>query len=137
MFSKTNLVSTLSTAVWGFLGGWIFWGMIVDPILADHNSATGIMRAEPDMVHLIIGCIVVGFFFSSIYRRYARESYTLSSGANFGIMVGLLIGLGEGLINFSVMNMLDITGTFINAITYAVFYAIMGAVAGLIYQKVG
>lgn len=136
MFSKTNLVSTLATAVWGYLGGWILWGMITDPILVDYNSATAIMKEMPDMVHLILGCIFSGFFFSYIYGRFARENYTLSSGMHYGVLIGLFIGLGEGLVNMSVMNMLDFTGTMINAVTNVVFFAIMGAIAGLVYQKV-
>ena len=137
MFSKTNLISTLATAVWGYLGGWILWGMIADPLLANYNMAGNLMKEMPDMFHLILGCILVGFFFSYIYRRFARESYGPGSGIHYGILVGLLIGLGEGLINMSVMNMLDFTGTMINAMTYVVFYAIMGAIAGIVYQKVG
>lgn len=137
MFSKTNLISTLATAVWGYLGGWILWGMITDPILVDYNSAGDIMKEMPDMFHLILGCILSGFFFSYIYSRYARESYTLSSGMQYGALIGLFIGLGEGLINMSVMNMLDFTGTMINAVTNVVFFAIMGAIAGIVYQKVG
>ena len=137
MFSKTNLVSTLATAVWGYLGGWVLWGMITDPMLVDHNSAGNIMKEIPDMFYLILGCILVGFFFSYIYSKFAGDSYGIGTGVNFGILVGLLVGLGEGLINMAVMNMLDFTGTIINAITYAVFYAAMGAVAGIVYQKVG
>lgn len=137
MFSKTNLISTLTTAVWGYLGGYILWAMIADPMLESHNSATGIMKEMPDMVHLIIGCIIVGLFFSFLYGKYAKDSYGAASGIQFGLLIGLLIGLGEGLVNMSVMNMLDFTGTMINAVTYIVFYGIMGAVAGIVYQKVG
>ena len=135
MLSKSNLISTLVTAVWGYFGGWILWGMIVDPMLADHNSATGIMREMPDMVHLIIGCFIVGFFFSGIYGKWGQGNYGAGSGFQYGALIGLLIGLGEGMVNMSVMNMLDFTGTIINAVTYVVFYGIMGLLAGLIYQK--
>lgn len=138
MFSKANLVSTLVTAIWGYFGGWLIWGMLVDPILTEHTSAaaSGIMREMPDMVHLIIGCLIVGFFLSSIYNKWGSTNYGPSGGFTFGIMIGVLMGFGEGMVNFAVMDMMDLTGTLINAITYAVFYGIMGLLAGLVYSKV-
>ena len=119
MFSKSNLISTLVTAVWGYFGGWLIWGMLVDPILTEHSTATGIMREMPDMVHLIIGCIIVGFALSTIYSKWANGNFSPTTGMT----------------NFAVMDMLDLTGTLINGVTYVVFYAIMGLLAGLVYQK--
>lgn len=137
MFSKANLVSTLVTAIWGYFGGWLIWGMLVDPILTEHTSAaaSGIMREMPDMVHLIIGCLIVGFLLSSIYSKWGIANYGASSGLTFGILIGLLMGFGEGMVNFAVMDMMDLTGTLINGVTYAVFYGIMGLLAGLVYSK--
>jgi hypothetical protein len=135
MLSKSNLISTLATAVWGFFGGWILWGILVDPLLADHNSAVGIMKEMPDMFHLVVGCLITGFIFSTIYSKYSQGNHGFVSGLNYGCWIGLLIGLGEGMVNMSVMNMLDFTGTLINAVTYVVFYAIMGGIAGMVYQK--
>lgn len=135
MFSKSNLISTLVTAVWGYLGGWLLWGMLMDPILEQHNSATELMKEMPDMVHLIIGCLVVGFALSTIYSKWANGNFSPTSGLTLGVWVGILLGFGEGIVNMSVMNMLDITGTLLNGVTYIVFYAVMGLLAGLVYQK--
>jgi len=46
MFSKTNLISTLATAVWGFLGGYLIWGLILDPFNADHTIRAGCTPAR-------------------------------------------------------------------------------------------
>ena len=135
MFSKSNLISTLVTAVWGYLGGWVLWGMLMDPILQEHNSATGVMKEMPDMFHLIIGCIIAGFAFSTIYSKWSNGNYSAMSGLTYGVWVGILLGFGEGLVNMAVMNMLDFTGTLLNGITYIVFYAVMGLLAGMVYQK--
>ncbi|MEZ4874275.1 MAG: hypothetical protein R2793_02160 [Flavobacteriaceae bacterium] len=135
MFSKSNLISTLVTAVWGYLGGWLLWGMLMDPILEEHTSGSSLMREMPDMVHLIIGCLIVGFAFSTIYSKWANGNYSPTSGIGYGIWIGILLGFGEGLVNFAVMDMLDITGTLLNGLTYIVFYAVMGLLAGLVYQK--
>ncbi|HPF11139.1 MAG TPA: hypothetical protein PKW08_06370 [Flavobacteriaceae bacterium] len=137
MLSKSNLISALVTAAWAYFGGWLLWGMVGDQMMDGHMLTEGLMRADDqiDMVHLIIGSLVVGFFFSGIYRKYGQSNYGASSGFLYGVLIGLLIGLGEGLVNYAVMNMTDITGVFINAVIYMVFYGIMGLLAGLIYQK--
>jgi len=138
MFSKANLVSTIVTTIWGCAGGFLLWGILADPFLADHlGSATGLMKEPLDVVHLILGCLVQGFAFSTLYGKWASDGASASNGMNFGIWVGILIGLGGGLINFATGNMLDIVGTLANAVVYVVFFAIMGLLAGLIYNKMG
>lgn len=136
MFTKTNIISALVAAVWGYLGGWLLWGIIVDPILTEHSGmATSVMREMPDMVHLVIGCLIVGLVFATIYSKWGSSGYGASSGMQYGVWIGLLLGLGEGMVNFAVMDILDITGTLINAGTYVVFYAVMGLLVGLVYGK--
>ncbi|MDD7886882.1 hypothetical protein [Flavivirga sp. 57AJ16] len=135
MFSKTNLISTIMTAIWGFFGGWLLWGIIGDPILAEHTMTSGLMKEMPDMALLAIGCLIVGFAFSTIYSKWDRGTYSFSHSAQFGIWIGILIGLGSGLINHSTSHILDLPGTIINAIIYVVHFAIMGILASLVYKK--
>ena len=135
MFSRTNLISTLATAVWGFLGGYLLWGLIGDPILKNHMNISELMRETPDMVILGLGCLVVGFAFSTIFSKWARGHHSLAEGASFGLWIGILLGLGEGLIDFSTANMLDMTGTLINTVIYIVHFVVMGIIASLVYDK--
>ncbi|GAA3617158.1 hypothetical protein Q4Q39_00485 [Flavivirga amylovorans] len=135
MFSKTNLISTIITTIWGFLGGWLLWGIIGDPMLKDHTINGDLMKEAPDMALLAIGCLIVGFAFSTMYSKWARGSHGISQGVQFGIWVGILIGLGSGLIDHSTSNLLDLSGTIINAIIYIVHFAIMGILASTSYNK--
>ena len=136
MFSKANIISSIVTTIWGFAGGYLLWGLIGDPLLADHmGSATGLMKDPPDMVHLGIGTLIQGFAFSALYGKWANGTFSAANGLNFGLWFAILVGLGAGLINFATSNMLDITGTFMNALIYAVFFIVMGALAGLVYKK--
>lgn len=135
MFSKTNLISTLVAAVWGFLGGWVLWGMIGDPMLKDHMVTSGLMKEMPDMVMLLIGCIIVGFAFSNMYSKWARGTHGVSHGAQFGIWTGVLIGLGGGLIDHATSNILDLSGSIMNGIIYIVHFAIMGILVSLVFGK--
>ncbi|NND63188.1 MAG: hypothetical protein HKN48_08340 [Flavobacteriaceae bacterium] len=137
MFSKANLISTLVTAIWGLGGGFLLWGIVADPLLQDHLMTQGMMKDPIDMVHLALGCIIQGFGFSSIYRKYGATNYGVNSGLGMGILAAIMVGLGEGLIDFATANLLDIQGTLVNFVVYLVFFGITGLLAGLVYKKLG
>ncbi len=136
MFSKANIISTIVATIWGFAGGYLLWGILADPMLQNHlGSATGIMKDPPDFIHLLLGCLIVGFTLSTIYSKWANGEFSATSGLNLGIWIGVLMGLGSGFIEFSTSNMLDLTGTLINGVVYIVHFAIMGLLVGLVYNK--
>ncbi|MEM7086656.1 MAG: hypothetical protein AAF489_10770 [Bacteroidota bacterium] len=137
MFSKANLVSTLVATVWGVGGGFLLWGVIGDPMMADHMLMDGLMKDPPDMLYLVLGCLVQGFAFATIYGKSGADHYGAASGVKYGAFVALLIGLGGGLINYATGNMMDLTGVFMNFVIYIVFFVIMGLLTGLIYKKMG
>ncbi len=136
MFSKTNLISTLVTTAWSVLGGFLLWGLIADPFFQDHlGTATGTMKEAPDFVPIIIGSLFGGFAFSTLYSKWARGAHSLGQGAQFGVWIGILVGLGDRVIEYGVANLLDKTGTIVNALIYIIFFLIMGVLASLVYGK--
>ena len=136
MFSKVNLTSTLVTAIWGFFGGYLLWGVIADPILMDHlGTANMTIKEMPDMMYLSIGCILTGLFFSTLFSKWSKGAHSISQGVEFGIVVGLLLGFGSGFIDLSTMGILDPTGTIINGVVYIIHFAIMGILASMVYNK--
>ncbi len=136
MFSKTNLVSTLVAGLWGFFGGYLLWGIIGDPMLVDYmGTATGVMKETPDFAHLALGCLIAALAFSSVYSKWARGAHSASQGMQFGVWIGVLLGLGSGLIDFATANILDLSGTLINAVIYVVHFAVMGVLVSLVYNK--
>lgn len=136
MFSKKNLISTLVTAIWAFLGGYLLWGILGDPFLMEHlGSGAGTMQETPDFLYLIIGCVILACAFSTIYSKWGRDSYSATNGAQFGIWLGILLGFGSGIIDYATANILDMTGTLVNGVIYIVFFIVMGVLAGLVYSK--
>lgn len=119
----------------------LFWwlpilGFIADPILMDHLGTANITVKEmPDMLYLAIGCVLVGLFFSHIFSKWSRGAHSVSQGAEFGIMIGLLIGFGNGFIDMSTVGILDVTATLMNGVVYIVHFEIMGALASVMYNK--
>lgn len=137
MFAKNNLVATIVAAIWSFGGGFLLWGVLAADFLDNHlGSATGLMKDPPDFVHLALGCIVQGLAFCTIFRKWGAAAYSALEGMRFGLLVGLLVGFGDGLINYATSNMLDITGALVNGLIYIIFYAVMGLIVGLIYKQV-
>lgn len=136
MFSKTNLISTLITTIWGFLGGYLLWGIIADPFLMNHlGSATGVPKEAPNFGLLALGCLITGFIFSTIYSKWARGHNSLSEGFKFGALIGVLLGFGNGIIDQSTTNIMDMTGSIVNGFVYVIHFAIMGILASMIYKK--
>jgi len=135
MFSKTNLISTIVSTLWAYFGGFLVWVIIATPLMEGHEgTATGVWKEVPDHLHLVIGCLIFAFAFSTIYSKLAG-GFTISSGVQFGLWVGIMLGFGEGIINLGVANFSDLTGTIISGILSIVFYVIMGALVGLVYNK--
>lgn len=138
MFSKTNLISTLATAVWGFLGGYLIWGLILDPFNADHmGTATGVMKDQDNILfmYVALGSLITGFVLSILYSKWARGTHSIMQGASFGGCIGVIVGFGDRLVEYGVANLLDLTGTIANGIAYIVFFAVMGIFASLCYGK--
>ncbi|WP_228850432.1 hypothetical protein [Aegicerativicinus sediminis] len=135
MFSKPNIIATIATTLWAFFGGYLIWGIIGDPLLSNYVSGPDIMRENPDYFHLLVGCLLMGFAFSTIYGKWANGIFNLASGVKFGFLLALLSGLGEGLIDYSTTNLISISGALLNAVLYFVFYVAMGIIAAMVYRK--
>lgn len=137
MFKKTNLVSTIVTTIWGFMGGYLLWGILADPFLNSHlGTAAGVPKEMPEWGLLALGCLIQAFAFSSIFKQWGPAHYTTSDGVKYGILTGILVGFGNELINHSTTNVFDLTGALVNGMIYILFYAVMGFLAGLVYNKV-
>ena len=136
MFSKTNLISGIVTALWGFFGGYLLWGVLTAPFLDNHlGSAIGVGKTTPEFLLLALGCLISGIVFSFFYANYSNGKHSISKGLNFGLLMGIYVGVGHGLINHATSNILDMTGTLANMLIYIVFLVIMGILASVVYNK--
>ena len=136
MLSKTNVIAYVLGSLWTYFGGFILWGLIGDPLLKNHlGSATGLMKEEPDHLFLLLGCIILAIITTIIYKKWARGHHSISEGAQFGLLLGLLAGFASGMIDYSTGNMLSLSGFFINGLIYVVYYVILGVILSLIFNK--
>lgn len=135
MFSKANLISTLVATIWGMGGGFLLWGILAEPYMVDHIMVDGLMKEPLEVVYLIIGTLIQAFAFATIYSKFGAGHYGAGNGFTFGIWMAILIGLGEGLVDFATSNMMNLHGTLVNFVVYLVFFGIMGLLVGLVYGK--
>lgn len=138
MFLKNNLITTIVTAIWAFMGGYLLWGILGDSFLNEHlgaGASKNMANGEPNFAMLALGCLIMAWAFTTIYSKWAGDTHGISQGVQYGLLVGILFGFGSGIIDHATANMLDMTGTLVNGIIYIVFYVIMGILASLVYGK--
>lgn len=133
MFSKSNLLATLVGGIAMFVLGYVLWGMLGESLNAD-NVLTNVMKAEPDFIHLFLGCLISAFAMSTLYGKWARGHHSAKEGAEFGIWIGIFVGLGMGLIWFATSTMMNFTGHLIDAVLNIIYYILIGVIIALIYK---
>ncbi len=135
MFSKSNLLATLATAIFLFFGGWLIWGILTVDFFAEHaGSATGVLKDPGDLVYVALGSLLQAFFMSTIYSKWARGVHSAKEGLEFGALVGAFLGLGLGLLWYGLANLSDLTGVFAEAVLDIIFMGIAGVIIAVVYK---
>ncbi len=137
MFSKANLLATLAGFAVLFLGGWVFYDMLAASFYESHMTEAGaaVMREEPNMVMIALGCLVQAFIMSVIYSKWARGIHSAKEGLEYGALIGAFLGFGVWLLNHGVMEHGDTTALIVDGIWSIVHYALVGLVIALVYKQ--
>ena len=133
MFLKSNLLATLVGGIAMFVLGYLLWGLLGESLNGD-NVLTNVMKAEPDFIHLFLGCLISAFTMSTLYGKWASGHHSIKEGAEFGILIGIFVGLGMGLIWFATSTMMNLTGHLIDAVLNIIYYILIGVIIALIYK---
>ncbi len=135
MFSKPNIISTLIATIWAYLGGYLLWDVIGDPIFKDHKgSAMNVEKYEPEMLLMLAACAVSAFAFSTIYGKFSTKKHGIGSGIFYGFLISLF-GISYAMISYSMTNLMDATGAFYDAVINVFYYLVMGALVGVVYRS--
>lgn len=133
MFTKQNLLATLAGFVTMFLLGFVIWGMALTGFFQEH-SINDVMKDPPDLITIALGNLIATFALSSLYGKWARGVHSLSEGFQFGLWIGIFVGLGLGLLWCGTTELMDTTGYVVEAVLDILFYAIIGAVIAVVYK---
>ena len=136
MFSKANFISTIICAFWAFFGGYLLWGILAEPILQEFaTKAPNQLNPMPDFSMLAIGCVIMAFSFSTTYSKWARGIHHTKHGIEFGCWLGVLLGFGNGIIDYATDPIFNLYGTLINGIVFCLFFTIMGILASFCFSR--
>lgn len=134
MFSKTNLLATLVSAIVMFFLGYLIWGLATVNFFTEH-TIVNTMKEVPDLGLIALANLIGTFIMSTLYSKWARGHHSLGQGFEFGALIGAFVGLSMGLLWYATANMMDLTAHVIEAILDIVFYGIIGICIALVYQK--
>ncbi len=122
-------IATVVGTVFIFLLDMVWYTMIMKDSMDMPNAR---LNAEgqpyPDMMWMIIGYVVFALAFSAIYAAWTGGSSKVSSGLNFGLWAGLLVGLSQNLMWYSLTTLMTLS----QAMTDSVYTIVKCILLGII-----
>ena len=129
---KKLLIATLVGTIVFFLLGWVIWGIILDPINADHVIEYEGLRPEyPNLSLIAASCLAFSLMLCYIYLKWANIK-TFMTGAKAGALISVLVGLNYSLMMKASMNLVDWTVVGTDTIGNLVWGFVGGGVVGLV-----
>jgi uncharacterized protein with PQ loop repeat len=131
MNTNKILLSALVGGVVLFLMGWLVYGILLADFL-DANTgqaAKGLAKEPIIMWAIIVANLAMGLLLAIIFGRWA-EIKTFSTGAVAGAVIFLLMSIGYNLSVFSMFDLMNLTGSLVDAVVWAVHGAVAGGVVG-------
>ena len=77
----------------------------------------------------------MAYLFSTIYEKWGIDSYSLRSGIQFGVLIGLFFGAGIGLVMYETEMRITAIGHVFDAVFWVVTYAVTGVMASVVYKR--
>ncbi len=137
MTAKTRIMATLAGFVVLFMLGWLLYGMLLmDFFVANAGSATGVNRAEDEMVWwaLIVGNVLQAYLLVYIFGKWANIT-TFAEGLKGGAMIGLILGYAYDLIMYGTTNIMNLTAALVDPLIAAVMMGLAGGVIGWVLGR--
>jgi hypothetical protein len=125
---KKFFTAFMAAFIFLFVFGFLWYGTLMR---GAHEEVQALFRTKPDFPWLILGHIVMAFFFTILCVRFVPAG-GLGAGAALGILVGLVYA-GPHLISFAVQPLTTkiLCGWIVGAV---IQFAIAGGIVGAIYK---
>jgi choline-glycine betaine transporter len=133
MFSKQHLLATVVATVTMFILGYLIWGVATVDFFEGH-TINSVMKDPPLFPFIILANLIGAFSLCVIYGKWARGYHSMGGGFQFGVWIGIFVGLGMGLLWYGTSEMMDLQGHLVEAVLDIVYYGIVGAVIGLMFK---
>ena len=137
MTTKNRILATLVGFIVLFLLGWLIYGMLLMDFYGNNaGSASGVMRAEDEMIWwaLILGNLFQAYLLVYIFGNWANIT-TFSDGLKAGAIIGLLMGLAFNFTMYGTSNIMNMTSALVDPFVAAVMMGITGGVIGVMLGR--
>lgn len=133
MFSKSRILSTLATFVLLYFLPWIFYTVAED--FFKEQTIIDVYRGDENMIlwALSLGCLLMAYFFCTIYERWSQGNYSGRLGIQFGVLIALFWSLGMGLILYATELRMEPLGYFVDGIFWVFNYGLAGFATAKVY----
>jgi hypothetical protein len=122
-FQKLAIAAVVVVVV-SFILDYLFYGII----MSDFFSDDGTMLEMPRFGWLITGYFFFAFPFVYFYERAHSAGSKVSSGAKYGVIVALMVGVYINLTKYALDNTPHMNEVIVDAIYTIVLYAILGII---------
>ena len=128
------LLATLAGGVAAFLGGFVIYGLLLDPYFQGQMTEAGaqVVRKPEEMLlwAMAISNLVYSFLLALIFSRWANIS-TFKTGAIAGAVISALYSISMNFMWYGYADMMKGLGSIpVDAIAQAVLGALIGGVIG-------
>lgn len=131
---KKLLIGGIVAGILFFLLGWLIYGnLLADYMKNNPGSATGVDRAEMDMLYMVAGNLLSGFLMAYIFIR--ANVNTLGNGLVTAAVVGLLFSASYDCIVYATTNIASKKMLLADVLASTVMSAVIGAIVGLLFGK--
>ena len=86
MFSKPNLLATITGGIAMFLLGYLIWGMAMVSFFESH-SLNNIMKDPPAIGLIFIANLIQAFAMSTLYNKWSSGTYSTKTGFEVGAWI--------------------------------------------------
>lgn len=132
MSEKRFWAAALAGGITLFFAGFVLWGLLLAGFYDAHmGTATGVNKAQAQLLHLALGQFFWGVLLAVVIARYAGVSGFVH-GLRIGALMGFLMSLSVGLTQFSMTNLVDLTAVLTDPFVSAVWSGLGGGIVGLV-----
>jgi hypothetical protein len=125
-------VASLAGGATLFVVGFLLWGLVFAGFFEAHvGTATGVLKAEMDFIHLAIGQYFWGLLLAVVIGRWAKVS-GFGAGMKIGAVMGFLMSLSVSLNQYSMTNLFDLATALTDPFVSAIWSGLGGGVIGLV-----
>ena len=129
--SLRTVLAAVAGAVTLFVLGYVTYVVILGDFFAAHGAE---VAGEPVFWAIFAGELATASLLTFIFDKWASIS-TLAGGFKGGAIVGALVALAVGLIQFGAMGAGDLTAVVADTVVSAVRVGIAGAVVGMMLGR--